>query len=108
MAVSLSATTALSPPRHAAVGLAPLHRWLHRSIRLVKKAMGRPPAVVAAQNLIMQKLGLSNPDMEEVQGFEKYVKILADGLTEEKAHIIDELFMCHVLMSEPVGDEDVQ
>jgi hypothetical protein len=34
--------------------------------------------------------------------------MFADGLTEEQAHIIDELFMCHVLMSEPVGDEDVQ
>jgi hypothetical protein len=34
--------------------------------------------------------------------------MFVDGFTEEQAHIIDELFMCHVPLSEPVRDEDVQ
>jgi hypothetical protein len=34
--------------------------------------------------------------------------MFVDGLTEEQAHIIDELFMSHVPLSELVGDEDVQ
>jgi hypothetical protein len=55
----------------------------------------------------MQKLGLSSPDVEEVQSFERYMKMSMDALTEEQAHIIDELFMSQVPLSEQVGDDDV-
>jgi hypothetical protein len=91
-------------PAHAPPSMAmPCH-----SIRLAKKAMGRSPVIVAAQNLLMRKLGLFSSGVEEVQGFKRYVNMFVDGLTEEQAHIIDELFMCHVPLSEPVRDEDVQ
>jgi hypothetical protein len=71
----------------------------HRNIRLAKKAMGQPLAVIAAQNLLIRKLGLSFPDVEEVQGFERYMKMFMDVATEEQAHIIDELLMSHVPLS---------
>jgi hypothetical protein len=67
-----------------------------------------PLVVVAAQNLPMRKLGLSSPDMEEVLDFERYVNMFVYDLTKEQAHIIAELFMSHVPLSESVGDDDVQ
>jgi hypothetical protein len=77
------ATYALAtpPPRRQkkASGLTSLPR---RSTWLTKKAFHRSPAVVAAQNLLMKKLGLSNEGQLEAIDFERYLSMFNDGLSE--------------------------
>jgi hypothetical protein len=79
------ATYALAtpPPRRQkkASGLTSLPR---RSTWLTKKAFHRAPAVVAAQNLLMKKLGLSNEGQLEAIDFERYLSMFNDGLSERQ------------------------
>jgi hypothetical protein len=50
--------------------------------RLVKKAFHRAPAVAAAQNLLMKKLGLSWEGPLVATDFERYVHMFNEGLSE--------------------------
>jgi hypothetical protein len=63
----------------------------------VKKAVNQTPAMVIAQNLLMRKLGLlQNQHQIESADFDHYIKLFAEGLTEEQAQIIRELLMAEV------------
>jgi hypothetical protein len=61
-------------------------RW---SVRVAKKVVNRPPAVVVAQNLLMRKLGLTSSSSIETQDFDHYIKVFVDGLTVEQSNLID-------------------
>jgi hypothetical protein len=61
-------------------------RW---SVRVAKKVVSRPPAVVVAQNLLMRKLGLTSSSSIETQDFDHYIKVFVDGLTVEQSNLID-------------------
>jgi hypothetical protein len=77
-----------------------------RGISLAKKAMGRLPAVVAAQNLLMCKLDLSTTNEEDTQGLQHYIQMLVEGMTVEQAQEIDELFVSRVPMGALLDDDD--
>jgi hypothetical protein len=51
------------------------------------------PAVAAAQNIIMRKLGLASSEHIETEDFSAYVNLFHDGFYEDQARMIDELFM---------------
>jgi hypothetical protein len=93
---------AISKPLPAAVGaFQPLRRWVRqtsiapprRSVRLAKKAGRRVPTVAAAQNVLMKRLGLVAEQHVESDDFNTYINLFRDGLSEEQARIIDDLFM---------------
>jgi hypothetical protein len=63
-----------------------------RSARLAKKACGRTPAVVAAQNILLRKLGIAQEHHLESSHFEAYLSLFKEGLSEEQVHMIKELF----------------
>jgi hypothetical protein len=93
---------AVSKPLPAAVGaLQPLRRWVRqtsiapprRSVRLAKKASHRVPTVAVAQNILMKRLGLVAEQHVESDDFNTYINLFRDGLSEEQARIIDDLFM---------------
>jgi hypothetical protein len=77
-----SRTASLVPPR--------------RSVKLAKKAVNRPPAVIVAQNLLMRKLGLATSSSVEHQDFDRYIATFAEGLSEEQARLIEEVFLDNV------------
>jgi hypothetical protein len=78
----LAATDILpTPPPRCRRRSPPLSLSFH-STRLAKKAFCRAPVVVAAQNLLMMKLGLSKDEQLEVVDFEKYVHMFEEGLSE--------------------------
>jgi hypothetical protein len=69
-------------------------RW---SARLVKKVVHQTSAVVAAQNLLMRKLGLLQAQNKiESANFDDYIKLFAEGLSESQAQMINDMFMDHV------------
>jgi hypothetical protein len=81
-----------------------------RSIRLDKKVAHRMPTVITTQNLLMRKLGLISSSELKPDYLEHYAKIFAEGLTEEKVRMIDELFMDYVPATEAAEvlvDEEV-
>ncbi|OEL37854.1 hypothetical protein BAE44_0001127 [Dichanthelium oligosanthes] len=93
----------LRRPRHRAALLAPPHR----SSRLAKKAVCRTPSLIAAQNLLMRKLGLSGDSQLESGDFDRYIQMFKNGLTEEQTKLISELFVCSVPASVGlVGSEE--
>jgi hypothetical protein len=92
-------------PRHRPRPKAPLGAPVRRSIHLAKKAATRPLAVVAAQTLLMRKLGISSGPSIETVDFDRYVKAFTGGLTLERANIIDELFMNMVCAPDLVEEE---
>jgi hypothetical protein len=53
----------------------------HRSSRLAKKSQSRPPAVTAAQNILMRRLSLSTMDHVESSDYGRYLDLFKDGLT---------------------------
>jgi hypothetical protein len=73
---------------------------LHNS-RLTKKARSRVPAVAAAQNVLMRKLGLVTGEHVESEDFDRYLNMFKGGLTEEQVNLIRELFKEHT--TDPVG-----
>jgi hypothetical protein len=77
----------------------------HRSARLAKKAINRPPAVVVAQNLLMHKLGLSAGKEASTEDFDRYIKMFANDLSEEQAKMIGDLFMNYVPPPDSIEDE---
>jgi hypothetical protein len=81
------------PPRRRARRSCAASVLPHHSTRLAKKAGRRMPAVAAAQNVIMWKLGLSSNEHIETEDFSAYINLFRDGLSEDQARMIDELFM---------------
>jgi hypothetical protein len=60
---------------------------------LAKKAGRKVPTVAAAQNVLMERLGLVARQHVESDDFNTYINLFRDGMSEEQAHIIDDLFM---------------
>jgi hypothetical protein len=60
---------------------------------LAKKASHRVPTVAVAQNILMKRLGLVAEQHVESDDFNTYINLFRDGLSEEQARIIDDLFM---------------
>jgi hypothetical protein len=81
------------PPRRQARRSCAAFVLPHHSTRLAKKAGRRMPAVAAAQNVIMWKLGLASNEHIETEDFSAYINLFRDGLSEDQARMIDELFM---------------
>ncbi|OEL17370.1 hypothetical protein BAE44_0021611 [Dichanthelium oligosanthes] len=67
-----------------------------RSNRLARKALHRTPSLLAAQNILMHKMGLSGHSQLESSDFDRYVKIFKNGLSEEQVKQIRELFSSSV------------
>jgi hypothetical protein len=63
------------------------------SSQLAQKVWGRAPAVVAAQNALMRKLGLATTMHIKTSDFDCYLELFNNGLLEEQARQVDELFM---------------
>jgi hypothetical protein len=59
---------------------------------------------MAAQNLLMCKLGLISSSSLEASDFELYINIFMDGFTEEQAEQIDNLLMAQVLPSTQIDE----
>jgi hypothetical protein len=59
------------------------------------------PAVAAAQNVLMRKLGLVTGEHVESEDFDRYLNMFKGGLTEEQVNLIRELFKEHT--TDPVG-----
>jgi hypothetical protein len=64
-----------------------------RSAHLVKKTGRRVPAVAAAQNVLMKRLGMVAGEHVESEEFSRYNNLFCDGLSEDQAPMIDELVM---------------
>jgi hypothetical protein len=62
------------------------------SARVAKIAHSRTPAVAAAQNVLMKKLGISSEPQLDAADFERYISIFENGLTDEQIMLIRELF----------------
>jgi hypothetical protein len=62
------------------------------SARLAKKSCNHTTAIVAAQNVLIRKLGLVLGSQMDTMTFEKYLKLFQEGLSEEQAQMIAELF----------------
>jgi hypothetical protein len=54
-----------------------------RSSQLAQKVWGRAPAVVAAQNALMMKLGLATTMHIKTSDFDRYLELFNNGLLEE-------------------------
>jgi hypothetical protein len=78
------------PPRRRARRSCAASVLPHHSTRLAKKAGRRMPAVAAAQNVIMWKLGLASNEHIETEDFSAYINLFRDGLSEDQAHMIEE------------------
>jgi hypothetical protein len=91
---TLNSTPLLSTPsrrkRHRAPPSGTVPR---RSSRPAKKARNWAPAVAAAQNVLMWKLGLASSAHIETADYDRYLELFDQGLSEEQARRIDEPFM---------------
>jgi hypothetical protein len=65
----------------------------HRSARLAKKALPHTPALVAAQNVLLKKLGLLVDQEITPDNLNWYIQMFKTGLSEEQAHLIIDLFV---------------
>jgi hypothetical protein len=65
-----------------------------------QRARNRPPAVAAAQNVLMQKLGLASSAHIETADYDRYLELFDQGLSEEQARRINELFMAGSIATE--------
>ena len=91
-------------PRRRTTAPPPSSEQLRRSVRLAKKARQRTPAVVAAQNVLLKKLGFAAEEPPTADDVDRYVQTFRDGLTEEQVKTIDELFVDHV----PIDPDSVE
>jgi hypothetical protein len=98
----------VTPPRRCQRPRAILSAPVWWSMRLAKKAISRPPTVVAAQNLLMRKLGITSRSSVETRDFNCYIKTFVEGLSLEQANLIDEIFMVSVPAPNQVDEESVQ
>lgn len=79
-----------------------------RSTRLAKKTMRRTPTVVAAQNVLLRKLGLAADAPSDSEDYMEYVRMFADGLTPDQARMIDELFAQRIPEAEQLVVDELQ
>jgi hypothetical protein len=63
-----------------------------RSSRLAKIARGRAPAVVAAENVLMRKLGIATSVHVETADYDRYQELFNNDFSEEQARHIGDLF----------------
>jgi hypothetical protein len=95
MAKPLSPTVLPTPPVHHC----PRHQAQQvvttpcQSMCLAKKASKRPPVVADTQNLLMWNLGLTHGSEVESEDYDRYIKLVCDGLLEQQVKWIGELFM---------------
>lgn len=66
-----------------------------RSTRLAKKGHTRTPALLAAQNVLMRKLGITGDHPSTADHIDEYIEAFRQGLSEEQARLIAELFIEH-------------
>jgi hypothetical protein len=59
----------------------------------VKKAQNRAPVMAATQNVLMRKLGLASSIHIETNDFNRYLQLFNQGLSEDQAWHIEDLFM---------------
>lgn len=85
-------------------------RTPRRSSRLAKKSLGRTPAVQAAQNVLLKKLGITDGAPPVAQDLEAYVQMFQQGLSEEHTRLIADLFADRVPLPSDsvVADEELQ
>jgi hypothetical protein len=76
-----------------------------RSDRLAKKSLHRNPVVVAAQNILMKKLGLTSGPEITMDDVENYIHVFKEDISAEQAELISELFMQQVLTTELPQDD---
>jgi hypothetical protein len=67
---------------------------------LVKKAHNRALAVATTQNMLMWKLGLASPSHIETDDYERYLQLFDQGLSEDQARCIDDLFLASTTVTE--------
>jgi hypothetical protein len=72
---------------------------------LAKKTSRRILVVVAAQNALMKKLGLTTGVHMESKDFNRYIELFCYGLSEGQVWMIDDLFMNKVLAQPEVWVE---
>jgi hypothetical protein len=82
---------AMRPPHHRAARVPSSPP--HLSARLAKKMSHRILVVVAAQNALMKKLGLTTDVNMESKDFNQYIELFRYGLSEGQVWMIDDLFM---------------
>jgi hypothetical protein len=61
--------------------------------------------VVAAQNILMKKLGLTSGPGITMDDFENYIHVFKEDISAEQAELISELFMQQVLTTELPQDD---
>jgi hypothetical protein len=98
----LEAPALRSPPRRCRTKPPPASAPRHSS-RLAKKAISWTPAVAAAQNVLIQKLGLGTGPQVDSAVFEKYLNLFQEGLTKEQAKLIGDLFTAQLPASKDHG-----
>jgi hypothetical protein len=76
--------------------------WAHRQLE-----MHKTPVVTAAQNMLIKKMGLSSPAELKMEDFEWYIRVLQEGLNEEQARLINELFAPHTPIVELPEDNEM-
>lgn len=84
-----------APRRRRARIAAPPHSP-RRSVRLAMKSRRRTPALLAAQNVLLKKLGLTAEAPPEADDIVAYIHTFQNGHTEDQARLIDELFIDYV------------
>jgi hypothetical protein len=74
-------------------------------MRLAKKVMHMTPVITTTQNMLIKKMGCSSPIELKTEDFERYIQVFEEGLSEEQARLIDELFVPHVSAVELQKDD---
>jgi hypothetical protein len=103
VAKHLPSPVAPSPLSHHCARRTMLTSVPRRSARLARKAMGRTPAVAAAQNILRKKLGLAEGPQLQYTDFERYLKLFVEGLSDAQVELIKELFANVTPGSEALG-----
>jgi hypothetical protein len=97
-----------SPPRHHSCRLLDLTSTPCHCNRIAKKAGQWTPAMGAAQNLLLKKIGLSQGSQVAMIDFESYLNMLKDGLTEAWVGMIRDLFVIQTSTPNLPGPRDLE
>jgi hypothetical protein len=94
---SLVLSDALDPTSFTQLVMLPLGKaelastLCHRRTRLAKKECNHTLVIVAAQNVLIHKLGQASGQQMDMAAFEKYITLFQEGLSEEQAKMVVEL-----------------
>jgi hypothetical protein len=66
----------------------------------VKKAHNKALAVATTHNMLMWKLGLASSSHIETDDYERYLQLFDQGLSEDQARCIDDLFLADTTVTE--------